>query len=268
MGVPVLAPADLAELARSGHPSALHAALVLRPQGSRGHAGRPAPGAVGGRIVGEVFIGLLQTDPSPTSTRTGLGPTLPTKTGNPQEFRMIDFLTFAGVDPASRGQSRRKRRRPHFPWRKGRSGRRFCHCTGTACTSSRTARAEERPHPGVRVGEGPGSRSIHDVLVGSPPPDRQHSSRTRGPVLGGSSVQRSPPFFQLPRRLAATASRLSSPRCLAASRRRLLVLLPVRLAALCRPSSCSPFGCRSVEDRFDGIWAGEVAAVSGWRSWG
>ncbi|MGH8611185.1 MAG: peroxidase family protein [Gammaproteobacteria bacterium] len=62
-------------------------------------------GPVGGRIVGEVFIGLLQTDPkSYVNVQPQWVPTLPTKTGNPKDFRMIDFLTFAGVDPASRGQ--------------------------------------------------------------------------------------------------------------------------------------------------------------------
>jgi Animal haem peroxidase len=59
-------------------------------------------GPVGGRIVGEVIIGLLQTDPasylsvSPTWT-----PTLP-KAG--ATFRMTDFLTFAKIDPGTRGQ--------------------------------------------------------------------------------------------------------------------------------------------------------------------
>jgi hypothetical protein len=57
-------------------------------------------GPVGGRIVGEVVIGLLQSDPAswvvkqpgwtPTLQRPGAG------------FRMTDFLTFAEVDPASR----------------------------------------------------------------------------------------------------------------------------------------------------------------------
>jgi Animal haem peroxidase len=62
-------------------------------------------GLVGGRIVGEVFIGLLQTDSkSYVSVKPDWLPTLPTKTGNPEDFRMIDFLTFAGVDPTSRGQ--------------------------------------------------------------------------------------------------------------------------------------------------------------------
>ena len=62
-------------------------------------------GAVGGRIVGEVFIGLLQADPeSFMNAKADFKPTLPTKTGKPEDFRMVDFLTFAGVDPASRGQ--------------------------------------------------------------------------------------------------------------------------------------------------------------------
>jgi hypothetical protein len=59
-------------------------------------------GPVGGRIVAEVFIGLLQTDPS---SYINVQPDwVPMRTGNPEDFRMIDFLTFAGVDPASRGQ--------------------------------------------------------------------------------------------------------------------------------------------------------------------
>jgi hypothetical protein len=59
-------------------------------------------GPVGGRIVGEVIIGLLQTDPaSYLSVSPGWTPTLP-KVGS--TFRMTDFLTFAKVDPASRGQ--------------------------------------------------------------------------------------------------------------------------------------------------------------------
>ena len=56
-------------------------------------------------VVGEVFIGLLQTDPnSYVNVQPDWVPMLPTKTGNPKDFRMIDFLAFAGVDPASRGQ--------------------------------------------------------------------------------------------------------------------------------------------------------------------
>jgi hypothetical protein len=59
-------------------------------------------GPAGGRIVAEVFIGLLQTDPgSYLSAQPHWRPTLPSKSGS---FRMIDFLTFAGVDPSARGQ--------------------------------------------------------------------------------------------------------------------------------------------------------------------
>jgi hypothetical protein len=62
-------------------------------------------GPVGGRIVGEVFIGLLQTDPNAyVNVQPDWVPTLPTTTATPGDFRMIDFLSFAGVDPASRGQ--------------------------------------------------------------------------------------------------------------------------------------------------------------------
>jgi hypothetical protein len=59
-------------------------------------------GPVGGRIVAEVFIGLLVTDAnSYVASRPRWQPTLPTRDGT---FRMTDFLTFAGVDPQTRGQ--------------------------------------------------------------------------------------------------------------------------------------------------------------------
>ena len=62
-------------------------------------------GPVGGRIVAEVFIGLLQLDPDSylTSQPNWVQPCLHT-TVHRKAFRMMDFLTFAGVDPASRGQ--------------------------------------------------------------------------------------------------------------------------------------------------------------------
>ncbi len=62
-------------------------------------------GTVGERLVAEVFIGLLQLDPdSYVNAQSSWVCTLPTHDGNPQSFRMIDLLTFAGVDPTSRGQ--------------------------------------------------------------------------------------------------------------------------------------------------------------------
>jgi hypothetical protein len=62
-------------------------------------------GPVGGRIVGEVILGLLTADPtSYLSAKPGWRPVLPTRAGTTGTFRMIDFLTYAGVDPTSRGQ--------------------------------------------------------------------------------------------------------------------------------------------------------------------
>jgi hypothetical protein len=62
-------------------------------------------GPVGGRIIAEVFLGLLQLDSeSYLNAQPDWKPTLPTAAKTPESFRMIDFLTFAGVDPATRGQ--------------------------------------------------------------------------------------------------------------------------------------------------------------------
>jgi hypothetical protein len=61
-------------------------------------------GPVGGRIVAEVIAGLINADPaSYVNAKPRWKPMLPS--GNiGTSFRMKDFLTFAGVDPASRGQ--------------------------------------------------------------------------------------------------------------------------------------------------------------------
>ncbi len=63
-------------------------------------------GPMGGRIVAEVLLGLLQLDAdSYLNARPRWRPTLPTRAGTVTgDFRMVDFLTFAGVDPTSRGQ--------------------------------------------------------------------------------------------------------------------------------------------------------------------
>ena len=57
-------------------------------------------GPVGGRIVGEVVIGLLQSDPASYVAKQPLW--TPTLQNPGTGFRMVDFLTFAGVDPATR----------------------------------------------------------------------------------------------------------------------------------------------------------------------
>ncbi|GIE94665.1 peroxidase family protein [Paractinoplanes rishiriensis] len=60
-------------------------------------------GPVGATIVGEVFIGLMQVAPGGFLLENpGFQPNLPART--PGTFRMIDLLTFAQVDPTSRGQ--------------------------------------------------------------------------------------------------------------------------------------------------------------------
>ena len=61
-------------------------------------------GPVGGRIVAEVFVGLLEDDPgSYLSADPSWTPTLPTLDDS-DDFGMADLLTVAGVDPESRGQ--------------------------------------------------------------------------------------------------------------------------------------------------------------------
>jgi hypothetical protein len=55
-------------------------------------------GPVGGHIVGEVFIGLLNGDrTSYLSTERNWKPVLPSSV--PGDFRITDLLTFAGVVP-------------------------------------------------------------------------------------------------------------------------------------------------------------------------
>jgi len=60
-------------------------------------------GATGGRIVGEGFVGLLQLDPNAyLRVQPSWLPTWPSQVAG--TFTMADFLRFARVDPASRGQ--------------------------------------------------------------------------------------------------------------------------------------------------------------------
>jgi hypothetical protein len=106
MGVTRLRPSDLGELAPYGPQFQRSTPLwyyVLKE--AELLAGGLTLGPVGGRIVAEVFLGLLQTDPgSWVATQPSFKPTLPP--GNTSgSFTMRDFLTFAGVDPASRARA-------------------------------------------------------------------------------------------------------------------------------------------------------------------
>jgi hypothetical protein len=104
MGVTPVSPADLDELRRYGHGLEHSTPLwyyVLKEAELIEDGLHLGP--VGGRIVAEVIVGLLQSDPdSHLSYDPRWRPTLPSRDRG--DFRMVDFLTFAGVDPASRGQ--------------------------------------------------------------------------------------------------------------------------------------------------------------------
>jgi hypothetical protein len=59
-------------------------------------------GPVAGRIVAEVLVGLIQADPSSfVNVNPSWTPTVPISNPN-LGFRIVDFLTYAGVDPTSR----------------------------------------------------------------------------------------------------------------------------------------------------------------------
>jgi len=105
IGVPALRRGDLAEL--SGYGVGLDANTplwyyVLKEAAV--FASGQHLGPVGGRIVGEVIIGLMQTDRNSwLASDPHWRPTLPSRRGS-GEFDMVDLLTLAGVDPRSRGQ--------------------------------------------------------------------------------------------------------------------------------------------------------------------
>jgi Animal haem peroxidase len=107
MGItPVLWAQDFPELQQFGHGLPSSTPLwyyVMREAELLANGNRLA--GVGARIVGEVFIGLLQLDPlSYLNSNPNWTPTLPRRSGGTGDFRMVDLLTFAGVDPDSRGQ--------------------------------------------------------------------------------------------------------------------------------------------------------------------
>jgi hypothetical protein len=99
MGAPALGASNLRELAPYGFSTstplwyyALKEAQVM--------ADGLHLGPVAGRIVAEVLIGLLQSDPNSYLVQNPNW--LPTLQNPGDGFRMTDFLTYAGVDPATR----------------------------------------------------------------------------------------------------------------------------------------------------------------------
>jgi hypothetical protein len=100
IGAPALAAADLVELKEykgfaTSTPLWYYALKEAELTADGLHLG-----PVAGRIVGEVLIGLLQSDPrSYLVAKPRWQPTLGLRRG---EFRMTDLLRFAGVDPATR----------------------------------------------------------------------------------------------------------------------------------------------------------------------
>jgi hypothetical protein len=106
MRAPRLSPADLRELRDFGlgfeHDTPLWyyvlAEAEIMERGLR-------LGPVGGTIVAEVFLGLLQLDRSSyLAAQPDWRPMLPSKYSGSGAFRMVDFLALAGVDPDARGQ--------------------------------------------------------------------------------------------------------------------------------------------------------------------
>jgi hypothetical protein len=105
MGAPALAPSELSELSSFGVGFDTSTPLwyyTLKEAGAMAEGLHLGP--VGGRVVAEVIIGLLQSDPNSwVATNPRWKPTLPP--GNTSgTFKITDFLKFAGVDPGSRGE--------------------------------------------------------------------------------------------------------------------------------------------------------------------
>ena len=103
IGVRPLAPSELGELAAFGAGFERSTPLWYYILKEAELAGGTHLAGVGARIVAEVFIGLLELDSnSYLATNPRWRPTLPSRT--PGVFKMVDLLTFSGVDPASRQQ--------------------------------------------------------------------------------------------------------------------------------------------------------------------
>jgi hypothetical protein len=102
MGAPILSEFDLRELAQFDNSLLAATPLfyyVLKEAELMESGERLGP--VGGRIVGEVFVNNLLNDPN---SYLNVDPDWVPSAGGGLSFRMTDFLTYARVDPASRGQ--------------------------------------------------------------------------------------------------------------------------------------------------------------------
>jgi hypothetical protein len=103
MGEKPIVPGDLSELRGFGHALERSTPLWHYVNAEAELNGGDELGPVGGRIVAEVLIGLLQLDPGSFLSQPGWRPTLPAPFSPAGEFRMVDYLAFAGVDPVSLG---------------------------------------------------------------------------------------------------------------------------------------------------------------------
>jgi hypothetical protein len=102
MGIRPLSPSQLSELAVYGVGLEENTPLWFYVLKEAEVAGGARLAGVGARIVAEVFLGLLRNDQSSYFHQRGWRPTLPARSRG--TFTMVDLLTFAKVDPASRGQ--------------------------------------------------------------------------------------------------------------------------------------------------------------------
>ncbi|HZM79285.1 MAG TPA: heme peroxidase family protein [Candidatus Limnocylindrales bacterium] len=104
MGIPTLDPGQLPELTRYGLGLERNTPLWYYTLAeSELISDGIQLGPMSARLTAEVFIGLLQLDPnSYLSVQPSWRPTLPSTT--PGDFKVVDLLRFARVDPASRGQ--------------------------------------------------------------------------------------------------------------------------------------------------------------------
>ena len=97
MGVPALTPAQLDELKPFDMEKSTPLWYYIMKEAELIEDGLRL-GPVGGRIVGEVFIGLLKADEtSYLAAWPNWTPVLPSVTSG--DFRITDLLTFAGVVP-------------------------------------------------------------------------------------------------------------------------------------------------------------------------